>query len=150
MDRAHAAAEQEEVKTETGAQDAAQKEQAQKEREALQARDREVATQIKKLHGQWDRNKQEYKAVLRKSEVHKNTKGSQFEKDMQKAVEDGDKIDERLMSLLGQTLAGHILTDDEVKASVQESGTLSELMKKTTKKKTVLNQMLAIPAADED
>ena len=60
---------------------------------------KEAVTNAKKTHGEWDRKKRDLDGVVELSKGNGNTKGCKFEKDLEDAIKDGNKLDAQFLSL---------------------------------------------------
>ena len=62
-------------------------------------RDKLCVQNVRKAHGLWGKTKREWSGTLARSKGCANTKGCKFEADIEKAVQDGDAIDARIMTI---------------------------------------------------
>ena len=93
---------------------------------------------IRKWHGSWDRAGREFGALVKKSSEHQNTQGCKFENDLKDIIQDGDKIDKKLVDLEAKFLTGADFTDDDIKAGAEQTSLIKNKIKEGSRRASAL------------
>ena len=115
----------------------------------------EIATEkaalasLRKAHNSWDRNKRDWSNAVTQSKENKNTRGSQFEKDLEFAIVKGDDLDKAIDDIEKRYRdAGNSFSNQLYEEGALKTKEFETFLKENSKKKTALTSWWGIGHAD--
>ena len=112
-----------------------------KEREK---RDKLTISHIRKQHSAWDKNSRDFAGIVRRSQVHDNSKGCKFEKDLELIQKQGAEHDKVIMDIETYFIQHECLTDSLVVQAASACESLKDCSKKGQSLVTALKSMWKI------